>query len=96
MGLAGYYQWFIKNFSHISYPITSLQRKGKKFECTEECAISFEQLKHLRTNALVLKIEDHDKEFVICTDACKIGLGGVLMQEEHVVCYESMKLNEHE
>ena len=32
MGLAGYYMRSIKNFSHIAYPITSLQRKGKKFE----------------------------------------------------------------
>eukprot|EP00253_Pinus_taeda_P003044 PITA_03044 len=45
MGLAGYYRRFIKNFSLITYPITSLQRKGKKFEWTEECATSFEKLK---------------------------------------------------
>ena len=42
MGLTGYYKMFIKNFSHISYPMTSMQRKGKKFEWTEECATSFE------------------------------------------------------
>jgi hypothetical protein len=30
------------------------------------------------------------------TDVCKEGLGGVLMQEGHVICYESRKLNEHE
>jgi hypothetical protein len=29
-------------------------------------------------------------------DACKEGLGGVLMQEGKVICYESRKLNEHE
>eukprot|EP00253_Pinus_taeda_P023678 PITA_23678 len=42
MVFAGYYRKFIKNLSHISYPITSLQRKGKKFEWTKECEVSFE------------------------------------------------------
>jgi hypothetical protein len=32
----------------------------------------------------------------VCTNACKEGLGGVLMQEGSVICYESQKLNEHE
>jgi len=44
-GLAGYYRRFNRNFSHIAYPITSLKRKGKKFEWTKECTTSFEQLK---------------------------------------------------
>eukprot|EP00253_Pinus_taeda_P020236 PITA_20236 len=80
---------FIKKFSHIAYPITSLQRKGKKFKWTKECEAIFEQLKQLLTHAPVLNIVDPDKEFVVCTNACKRGLGGVLMQEERVVCYES-------
>jgi len=42
MGLASYYRRFIKKISWISYPITSLQRKGKKFEWIEECATNFE------------------------------------------------------
>lgn len=45
MGLAGYYRRFFKNFSQTAYPITSLQRKGKKFEWIEECEASFSQLK---------------------------------------------------
>ena len=40
MGLPGYYKRFIRNFSWISYPITSLQRKGKNFEWTKECVAS--------------------------------------------------------
>eukprot|EP00253_Pinus_taeda_P016570 PITA_16570 len=56
------------------------ERKGKKFEWTEECATSFEQLKQFLTHAALLKIADLDKEFVVCTGACKRGLGGVLMQ----------------
>eukprot|EP00253_Pinus_taeda_P003382 PITA_03382 len=95
MGLAGYYRRLIRNFSHIAYPNISLQRKGKNFEWTKECATNFEQLKRLLTNALVLKIASLDKEFVLCTDACKRGFGGVLMKEGQVVCYESRKLNEH-
>ena len=31
IGLSGYYRSFIRNFSLISYPITSLKQKGKKF-----------------------------------------------------------------
>eukprot|EP00253_Pinus_taeda_P007066 PITA_07066 len=65
MGLAGYYSRFIRNFSQVSYPITSLQRKGKKFKCIEECEASFEKLKQLLTHALVLQITDPNKEFVV-------------------------------
>lgn len=96
MGLASHYRMFIRNFSHIAYPITSLKRQGKKFEWTEECATSFEQLKQSLMNYLVLKISNMDKEFVVCIDDCKRGLGVVLMQEGQVVYYESLKLNEHE
>ena len=33
---------------------------------------------------------------MVCINACIEGLGGVLMQEGHVICYESKKLNGHE
>jgi hypothetical protein len=32
----------------------------------------------------------------VCTDACKEGLGGFLIQEGFVICYEFRKLKEHE
>jgi hypothetical protein len=53
-------------------------------------------LKQLLTSAPILKIVDLSKDYVVCTDACKEGLGGVLSQEGFVVCYESRKLKEHE
>jgi hypothetical protein len=96
MGLAGYYRRFIAGFSRISHPITSLQRKGVKFQWTIECEKSFQQLKHLLTNALILRIADPNENFMVCTDACKEGLGGVLSQNGLVVCFESRKLKEHE
>ena len=41
MGLTSYYKRFIKKFLQISYPITSLQRKGNKVEWKEECETNF-------------------------------------------------------
>ena len=37
-----------------------------------------------------------EKDFVVCTDACGQGIGEVLMQDNHVICYESRNLKEHE
>jgi hypothetical protein len=96
MGLADYYQRFIKGFSKIARPITSLQKKGVKFEWTPKCEESFQQLKYILTSAPILKIPDPDEDFVVCTDACKEGVGGDVTQKYHVVCYESRKLKEHE
>jgi hypothetical protein len=96
MGLVGYYRRFIKGFSKIGFPITALQKKRVKFLWTPKCEERFQTLKHLLTHALILKIVDPETDFLMCNDACKEGLGGVLMQEGSVVCYDSQKLNEHE
>jgi hypothetical protein len=47
MGLVGYYRRFIEGFSKISHPITSLQKKGIKFEWTPKCEESFQLLKEI-------------------------------------------------
>ena len=46
--------------------------------------------------ALILKVDDPCKDHIVCTDARKEGLAGVLSQEGHVVCYEYRKLKDHE
>jgi hypothetical protein len=96
MGLAGNYIIFIEGFSNISHPITSLQRKGVKFQWTLDCKKSFQHLKQLLTSALVLRIVDPDEDFIVCTDACNEVLGGFLSQNGFVICYESRKLKDHE
>ena len=53
-------------------------------------------MKNILTSAPILKIADPEKDFVVCTDACGQGLGGVLKQDNHVVCYESKKLKDDE
>jgi hypothetical protein len=53
-------------------------------------------LKRLLRSAPILKIIDPNEDFIVCTDACKEELGGVLSQNGYVICYESRKLKEYE
>jgi hypothetical protein len=71
MGLDGYYMRFIVGFLRIAHPITSLQRKGVKFQWTKECEKSFQQLKRILTSAPILRIAYPNEEFMVCIDACK-------------------------
>ena len=96
MGLAGYYQRFIKNFSRIAHPITSLQRKGKKFIWIEKCEEAFQKLKELLTNAPILVVPNPVGDFMVCIDASLEGIGAFLMQNGWVIVYESRKLKDHE
>jgi hypothetical protein len=96
MGLAGYYIRFIEGFSKISHPVTSLQNKGVKFKWSLECEKSFQHLKQLLTSAPILRIIDPNEDFIVCIDACKEVLVGVLSHNGYVVCYESRKLKENE
>ena len=61
-----------------------------------KCEESFQNLKNLFTTALILQIADPDGDFIVCMDAIKEGLGGVLLQNDYSIYYESWKLKEHE
>ena len=96
MGLAGCYRRFVEGFSKIANPIMELQKKNKKFVSTEECVEAFQRLKELLTITLILKVLDMDANFLVCTDASKEVLGGVLMQDSRVISYISRKLRRNE
>ena len=54
------------------------------------------EFKTLLTTAPILRIADPNKDFIVCTDSCNDGLGGVLTQEGHAIAYELRKLKIHE
>ncbi|KAG8496911.1 hypothetical protein CXB51_008092 [Gossypium anomalum] len=85
LGLAGYYRRFVKGFSMIATPMTKLLQKDVKFEWSEKCQKSFNQLKTYLTEAPLLVQPESGKEFVIYSDASLFGLGCVLMQEAAIV-----------
>jgi hypothetical protein len=58
LGLAGYYRRFIEGFSMIARPMMELLKKEKKFNWTESCEKSFQELKRRLTTAPVLTLPD--------------------------------------
>jgi hypothetical protein len=81
LGLAGYYQRFILNFSKISKPITELLKKGNKYVWSKDYDEAFKTLKRLLTTSLVLAQPNIAKSFNVYCDASGTRLGCVLMQE---------------
>ena len=63
LGLAGYYRRFIENFSKIAKPMTELLKKDTKFNWTEECEASFQELKKRLVTAPVLILPNIPKDF---------------------------------
>ena len=96
LGLTGYYRRFVKGFSVIASSLTKLLGKGVKFEWTNKCQNSFEQLKEMLVEAPVLMQPTSGKKYTLYNDALGIGLGCMLMQDEKVVAYGSRQLKPHE
>jgi hypothetical protein len=89
LGLAGYYWRFIENFSKIAKLMTEILKKDKKFEWTDLCEASFQELKQRLVSAPILCLPNIQKDFQVYYDASRQGLGSVLMQNGRVVCYAS-------
>jgi len=96
LGLAGYYRRFIEGFSKLALPLTQLTCKGRTFVWDVQCKNSFNELKQRLTTARVLILPKSDEPFVVYCDASKLGLGGVLIQDNKVVAYASRQLRIHE
>jgi hypothetical protein len=96
LGLAGYYQYFVQDFSIIAKPMTKLIEKGVTFKWCDECEISFQTLKNKLLNVPILTLFESGKPFTVYTDASRIGLGCVFMQEGKVIAYGSRQLKKHE
>ncbi|GBG70815.1 hypothetical protein CBR_g8115 [Chara braunii] len=96
LGLAGYYQRFIKGYSKIAAHLTKLQCEDRPFDFDEDARESFLALKAALLSVEVLRIYDPLLPTRVTTDASGYGMGVVLEQHDgvdwHPVEYFSKKV----
>ena len=86
----------MEGFSSIASPLTRLTQKMVKFQRSNDCEKSFAELKTRLTISPVLTLPEGSDGYVIYCDACRLGLGCVLLQRGKVIAYASRKLKVHE
>lgn len=101
LGFANFYRRFIKDYSHIAVPLTTLTRKDQPFQWTSEAQNSFNKLRSLFCQAPVLLHPDFQRPFIIETDASDTTTGGILSQHGkdghlHPCAYRSSKMSQSE
>nr|GEZ97439.1 putative reverse transcriptase domain-containing protein [Tanacetum cinerariifolium] len=94
LGLAGYYQRFIKDFSKLSKSLTELTQKNKKYIWGEDHETTFQLLKQKLYEAPI--VTEGNDDFIVYYNASHQGLGAVLMQIEKVIAYASRQLKPYE
>ncbi|KAK3516193.1 hypothetical protein QTP70_005692 [Hemibagrus guttatus] len=99
LGFANFYRRFIRNYSSVAAPLTSLLRgKPKRLNWTDQARVAFQQLKNSFTTAPILCHPDPDRPFVVEVDASSSGLRAVLSQQHadpgrvHPCAFYSRKL----
>lgn len=100
LGMCGYYRKFIFRFAQISVPLTDLLRKDSEFVWGVAQQKAFDDLKERLLMPPILSFPSFDETFFLATDACDVGLGGVLLQYRtignvkklHPIAFYSRKL----
>nr|GEZ41909.1 hypothetical protein [Tanacetum cinerariifolium] len=96
LGLAGYYRWFIKEFSLIAKPLAKITQKNKPFVWGSNEEEAFQMLKLKLCSASILSLPEGSDDFMVYSDASLRGFRAVLMQPEKVIAYASKQLRKNE
>jgi len=97
LGHAGFYRRFIKDFSSITKPLTSLLLKDADFIFDGPCLKAFCRLKEAMVTATIIQPPNWDLPFEIMCDASDYVVGAVLGQRKdkkmHAIYYASKTLD---
>ena len=82
LGMVNFYRRFVPRMGLLAKPLTDMLKKGGKFD-PNACEQACQAIKNYLGSADVLSVpifDDPLAEFVMCTDASDVAVGGVLMQ----------------
>jgi hypothetical protein len=101
LGLCNYYHKFVKTFSTITKPSTTLTRNDQPWIWEDEQEAAFQQLKECLASALILRRPIAGRTYQLHTDWSTLGIGAVLTQmdddgKEFVIAYASRSNNKAE
>ena len=93
LGLANYYQKFLRGYSRKVAPLTNLLKQDQKRRWDVSSQEAFEELKEAVASEPVLRLPEFDKPFEMHTDASDKEINGLLVQEGHPIAFEGRKLH---
>nr|GEW56277.1 hypothetical protein [Tanacetum cinerariifolium] len=91
LGLAGYYQRFIKDFSKIAKSLTELTYKNKKYIWGEDQEIAFQLLKKKLYEAPILALPEGNNDFLVYCIASHQEKHSISLELALQECQELMK-----
>ena len=87
LGHAGFYRWFIRDFSKVSKSLSNLLMQGVSFEFNKPCLDAFELLKKKLTSAPIVAAPYWNLPFELMCNAIDFVVGVVLGQRKEKVFY---------
>jgi len=102
LGFANFYRRFIRSYSRLAAPLTTLTSTATKFHWSSEAESAFRVLKRHFTSAPILHQSDSKLQFVVEVDASDSRVGAVLSQRSpsdqklHPCAFFSRKLSSGE
>ncbi len=96
---ANFYRRFIRDFSRVAAPLTSLTSSKTRFSWSGAAQDVFDRLKGLFTSAPILITPDPEKQFIVEVDASDVGVGAILSQRSslddkvHLCAFYSHRLS---
>lgn len=93
IGMVNFYRDMWIHRSHIMAPLTKMTSSKVKYQWEEKHQQAFDLIKKVIAREVLLTYPDFSKEFEIHTDASKLQLGAVIMQDGKPLAFYSRKLS---